>query len=232
MSAARKPSQAARSEASGAVPRAAAGEGVRDRMYDDQDEVSRVRILRAAAQIAAECGYEATTISKVTKRSGLPVSSVYWFFRDKDDLMAEVVNHSFREWIAIQPRWDEPNPGRAIGESLRAILGRSTASLSEAPDFLRIGHMLLLESRKVEPAGREYFMKTRRDVERAISTWFAAYLNSSTEGRRPRLAKDLARIVIAATDGLFLAHQIDQAGAPADFVDMVVTIVETEVGSK
>ena len=199
---------------------------------DEQNEVSRLRILRSAAEIAAECGYEATTISKVTKRSGLPVSSVYWFFRDKDHLMAEVVNHSFREWIAVQPRWGDPRPDQSLGESLRAILGRSTASLSEAPDFLRIGHMLLLESRKVEPAGREIFMQTRRDVEQVISTWFAAHLSASLGGRRSKLCVDLARIVIAATDGLFLAHQIDQVGAPADFVDMVVTIVETEVGSK
>jgi AcrR family transcriptional regulator len=37
---------------------------------------SRRRIVDAAAQIAAEGGYEGTTISKVVKRSGLPVSSV------------------------------------------------------------------------------------------------------------------------------------------------------------
>lgn len=199
---------------------------------DEQNEASRIRILRAAAEIAAECGYESTTISKVTKRSGLPVSSIYWFFRDKDHLMAEVVSHSFREWIAIQPRWDEAKSDRSIGESLRSILSRSTASLSEAPDFLRIGHMLLLESRKVEPAGRELFMQTRRDVERIIATWFAAQLTSSAGSRRSKLCTDLARIVIAATDGLFLDHQIGKLGAPSDFVDMVVTIVETEVGSK
>lgn len=199
---------------------------------DEQNEASRLRILRAAAEIAAECGYEATTISKITKRSGLPVSSVYWFFRDKDHLMAEVVNHSFQEWITTQPRWDQPDPKRSVGESLRAILSRSTVSLSQAPDFLRIGHMLLLESRKVEPAGRELFMQMRHGVEENIATWFAAQLNPSARTRRPKLCTDLARIVIAATDGLFLAHQIDQVGAPEDFVDMVVTIVETELGRK
>jgi len=199
---------------------------------DEQNDASRIRILRAAAEIAAECGYESTTISKITKRSGLPVSSIYWFFRDKDHLMAEVVNHSFQEWIALQPRWDDPRSDRPIGESLRSILSRSTVSLSEAPDFLRIGHMLLLESRKVEPAGRELFMQTRRDVERIIATWFAAHLTSSTSNRRPKLCTDLARIVIAATDGLFLDHQIGKLDASADFVDMVVAIIETEVGSK
>jgi AcrR family transcriptional regulator len=194
----------------------------------EQSEASRTRILRAAAQIAAECGYEGTTISKITKRSGLPVSSVYWFFRDKDHLLAEVVRHSFQEeWIGLQPTWDVPQAGRGrVGEALRAILSRSTASLAAAPDFLRIGHMLLLEQRAEEPEGREIFMQTRRDVEAAVSAWFEAFISDEVRRRRPDLALDLARIVFAATDGLFLAHQIDQAGDPGDFVDMVVTMVE------
>ncbi|WP_017934545.1 TetR/AcrR family transcriptional regulator [Nocardioides sp. Iso805N] len=203
-----------------------AGKGV----LGEQSEASRTRILRAAAQIAAECGYEGTTISKVTKRSGLPVSSVYWFFRDKDHLLAEVVRHSFDEWIAVQPTWDRPRPGaRSIGEALRTILSRSTASLASAPDFLRIGHMLLLEKRAEEPAGRGIFMQARRDVEKALTAWFGVFLAGDARAERSDLPRDLARIVIAATDGLFLAHQIDQAGDPRDFVDMVVTIVEAAV---
>jgi AcrR family transcriptional regulator len=197
----------------------------------EQSEASRTRILRAAAQIAAECGYEGTTISKVTKRSGLPVSSVYWFFRDKDHLLAEVVRHSFEEWIAHQPTWDAPDADhRRIGEALRAILSRSTVSLAAAPDFLRIGHMLLLEQRAEEPEGREIFVQTRRDVEGVLSAWFEAFLAADVRRKRPELALDLSRVVIAATDGLFLAHQIDQAGDPADFVDMVVTICEVALG--
>lgn len=196
----------------------------------EQSEASRTRILRAAAQIAAECGYEGTTISKVTKRSGLPVSSVYWFFRDKDHLLAEVVRHSFDEWIALQPTWDKPDPAaRRVGDALRQILSRSTASLASAPDFLRIGHMLLLEQRAEEPAGRGIFLQARRDVEEVLTEWFGAFLADDVRRARPDLARDLARVVIATTDGLFLAHQIDQAGDPRDFVDMAVTLAEAAI---
>ncbi|MGZ4493355.1 MAG: TetR/AcrR family transcriptional regulator [Nocardioides sp.] len=208
------------SQASGQAPPA----------LSEQSEASRTRILKAAAQIAAECGYEGTTISKVTKRSGLPVSSVYWFFRDKEHLLAEVVRHSFDEWIAHAPTWDAPPAsGSDAGEVLRAILTRSTSGLATAPDFLRIGHMLLLEQRAEEPAGREIFLQSRRDVEMSIAAWFAPLLPDRARQERPDLARDLARIVIASTDGLFLAYQIDQAGDPADFIDMVVTIFEAAI---
>ncbi|QKG18670.1 TetR transcriptional regulator [Actinomadura verrucosospora] len=194
----------------------------------DDREMSRVRIIKAAAEIAAEQGFEGTTISKVTKRSGLPASSVYWFFRDKDHLLAEVVRHSFEQWIAAEPRWErDPRDERSLAEGLRAILSRSTRGLPGAPDFLRIGHMLLLESREAE--ARQYFLATRDAVASSIAAWFTSYFSTELRARRPELAMDLARIVIASTDGLFLAHQIDEAGDPDDFITIIVAIVEQAV---
>lgn len=190
---------------------------------------SRLRILKAAAEIAAECGYEATTISKVTKRSGLPVSSVYWFFRDKDHLMAEVVRHSFDEWIVRQPVWEVPDKRGPLGERLRGILGRSVRTLAEAPDFLRIGHMLVLQAREVEPEGRQRFIEVRAQVETSIAEWFRGQLDKRLLRRRPELPVDLARLVIAATDGYFLAHEIGEAGDADEFVDMIVSVVDAAV---
>lgn len=196
-------------------------------------ETSRLRILRAAAEIAAESGYEATTISKVTKRSGLPVSSVYWFFRDKDHLIAEVVRHSFDEWLARQPPWATQGveDRRALGEQLRAILSRSVRSLPESPDFLRIGHLLVLESRVVEPAAREIFLEIRDGVETNIAEWFRIRLDADLVARREDLPRDLARVVIAATDGLFLSHQMSEDWDPDDFVTLLVTVVEAAVAA-
>ncbi|TDC58682.1 TetR/AcrR family transcriptional regulator [Actinomadura sp. KC345] len=196
----------------------------------DDREVSRVRILTAAAEIASECGYEGTTISRVTKRSGLPASSVYWFFRDKDHLIAEVVRHSFERWIAAQPRWErDPRDERPLAEGLHAILARSVRTLPDAPDFLRIGHMLLLESREVEAEARQYFLATRDAVAGSIAAWFTSYFGPELQARHPELAMDLARVVLASTDGLFLTHQIHDDWDPDDFIAIVVAIVDQAV---
>ena len=53
-------------------------------------ELSRERILDAATEIAAERGYEGTSIGAVSKKCGLPASSIYWHFKDKDDLIADL----------------------------------------------------------------------------------------------------------------------------------------------
>jgi AcrR family transcriptional regulator len=194
-------------------------------------EGSKLRILEAAAQIAAESGYEGTTISKVVKRSGLPVSSVYWFFKDKDELLAEVVRHSFETWLAEQPRWEPLPKGVSVGEGLRAILSRSVLSLAAAPDFIRIGMMLTLERREVEPAARSLFLATRIAVEDDITQWFTKAMGARKVKRAPDLPRELARIVIAGTDGLFLAHQIHDVEDPGTYVDILAAIVEAAIAA-
>src|SRR6201999_3405085 len=73
-------------------------------------ELSRSRILDAATEIAAERGYEGTSIALVSKKCGLPASSIYWHFTDKDDLIAAVIERSFASWLAA---WQFPHEGDA-----------------------------------------------------------------------------------------------------------------------
>src|ERR1700747_2898541 len=62
-------------------------------------ELSRERILDAATEIAAERGYEGTSIALVSAKCGLPASSIYWHFKNKDDLIAAVIERSFADWL-------------------------------------------------------------------------------------------------------------------------------------
>ena len=63
-------------------------------------EASRTRILDAATEIASERGYEGTSIALVSAKCGLPASSIYWHFTDKDDLIAAVIERSFAQWLS------------------------------------------------------------------------------------------------------------------------------------
>src|SRR4249919_1993187 len=72
--------------------------------------LSRDRILDAAAEIAAERGYEGTSITLVSAKCGLPASSIYWHFKDKDDLIAAVIERSFGHWLTA---WQFPDEGDA-----------------------------------------------------------------------------------------------------------------------
>ncbi|MCD0449438.1 TetR/AcrR family transcriptional regulator [Actinocorallia sp. API 0066] len=172
-------------------------------------EESRQRILDAAVEIAAERGYEGTSMSLVRQRSGMPNSSIYWHFTDKDDLFAAVIDRSYQLWrdrlLDIAVRRDPTLP------RLRRFLdvAHSIAdSLLERPEFLSLGLMLTLERRPVEAKARERFVEIRAEVHRIARTEFTDILADLPEERRGEFAARLADFTIAATDGYFLAYQL------------------------
>lgn len=171
-------------------------------------EQSRQRILDAATEVATERGYEGTTISLVSKKSGLPPTSIYWHFADKDDLIAAVIERSFQRWLAALEL-----PSGHGSRDQASELGKQVAkALLDAPDFLRLGLMLALERRPVEPRAREMYLQVR---DNAFGR-FAAILRDIA----PRLDEEKVRLLttyaIAGADGLFIAKEVG-----GDSVDLI-----------
>ena len=127
---------------------------------------SRRRILDAAVEIAGERGYEGTSIALVSALCGLPASSIYWHFKDKDDLIAAVIERSFETWLAAVEL-----PGEEAGTALERVTAMAVGvakSLIDEPDFLRLGLMLALEHRPVEPRARAMFVQVRKQALDAL----------------------------------------------------------------
>ncbi len=171
-------------------------------------EQSRQRILDAATEVATERGYEGATISLVSKKSGLPPTSIYWHFADKDDLIAAVIERSFARWL------DALELPSVQGGRERAVeLGTQVAkALLDAPDFLRLGLMLALERRPVEPRAREMFLQVR---DQAFGR-FEAIVRDIAPGLDPANVRMLTTYAIAGADGLFIAKEVG-----GDSVDLI-----------
>jgi AcrR family transcriptional regulator len=196
------------------------------RLVDADPESSRTRFLRAAAEVSAESGYEGATISRICARAGLPASSLYWHFKDKDELLAAVVEHSYQEWFVAQPAWLPPEPGTSWQQELRGHLGVSLRSLDERPLFLRIGHLLLLLRREDPPAGRGVFIAVRRRALLVTTEWFQQALGTDPD-LDPALPEQLSLMVMMLSDGLFFSNQLDTpAWDTGLFADLLVRIIE------
>ena len=124
-------------------------------------EESRQRILDAATRIAGERGYDGTSIALVSERSGLPASSIYWHFEDKDQLIAAVIERTFARWLDGMRTWVPPKPGASREAQLTAALRRTARTLVDDPHFLRLGLMLSLERRPEEATARKMFLQVR-----------------------------------------------------------------------
>lgn len=163
---------------------------------------SRQRILDAAVEIAGERGYEGTSIAAVSAKCGLPASSIYWHFKDKDDLIGAVIERSFDTWLSAVEL-----PGEEAGspqERLTAMAAGIAASLIDAPDFLRLGLMLALERRPTEPRGRAVFLQVRETARAKV----VEVIEELQPGLTPDQVQSLATYAVAGADGLFVQREI------------------------
>lgn len=188
-------------------------------------EESRQRILQAAAQIAGERGYEGTSIALVSERSGLPASSIYWHFTDKDALIAAVIERSYEEWLDRVSAWAPTSSDASRHDRMAAMMDRTARTLRESGDFLRLGLMLALERRPDEPAARRRFIQTREEtIRRTISTYARQFPELDDAA-----VHQLATFTMAMVDGLFVAQEI--GGDSVDILEQLDILAAAIVGA-
>ncbi len=198
--------------------------GARTKRRHQQGEASRAKILDATTEIAAERGYEGTSINLVSKRSGLPASSIYWHFQNKDELIAAVIQRSFDTWMA----GNAARLGLPVGDSrlerLVDAVQTEAGSLTNNPDFLRLGLMLALEHRPEEPKAREIFLKVRHEAFERILLGIRFFMESEGLPRDDVAADRIARFTLASVDGIFIANQADGA-AMSPLLETLATVL-------
>lgn len=191
----------------------------------DSGSASRERILQAAADLARERGVDGATIAKVCARSGLPVSSVYWHFDDKDSLFAEVIRSSFARWTVSVPRW-EVTRGTTLDGGLRRVLLGSARTFAEVPDFIRVGMQVVLDTGDQHSLTRTAYMEVRDQVSRAVAAWLREMLPDVD----PVAAGDVAALVVAFSDGMVVSSLVHDDWEPEPqielFLDMVLALLD------
>jgi AcrR family transcriptional regulator len=173
-------------------------------------ERSRERILDAATEIAAERGYEGASIALVSAKCGLPASSIYWHFTNKDDLIAAVIERSFDDWLTA---WQVPD-GDSPRDRLASLAMQIAKALMDSPDFIRLGLMLALERRPVEPRARAMFIQTRVQTSDQLAETMRGFEPDLTEVQ----IRQLVTYAMAGADGLFIAKEI--GGDAIDLIEL------------
>ncbi len=173
---------------------------------------SREAVLDAAERLMAERGYDAATVARIVEASGIPMSSVYHYFGSKDGVLLAVMERGAERFFASLPPVGPMTgpPDEYLADRLEAMC----ASLDAHPDFLR----LLLVFAVQHPAGdrgqvEEVVGRVRRAAQEMIRGHLGLALGAAPDDRG---IDGLARFVLAAIDGAFVAHQADPATAIAE----------------
>jgi len=154
-----------------------------------------------ALALAAERGYDGTTIALVSERSGLPASSIYWHFANKDALLEAAMEHGALGWrtslVALEEGERKPFP-----DAVRDRLAAGARATLRRPEYARFGTKLVLESRPEETAPRRVYREIHADVQVSLRAWWRAVLPADVQD--PALARRLSDLHLAFLEGLYL----------------------------
>ena len=146
-------------------------------------------ILRAAVQVLIEEGFETATTNRIAERAGYSVGTLYRYFKDKEDIYAEIIDQLLRQLndstsnCAIQP---------TLIETLETWLTSLLAALDQDPAMIQALEALL--------AGH---FRVKRQI--AYHELVASTVQLLEAHRKEIVVEDLelaAGIIVGATAGL------------------------------
>src|ERR1700722_11163241 len=90
-------------------------------------------LLNAATNEFAACGYEDASINRILLAAGFSKGSFYYYFDDKADLAAAVLERWAKRYEKIFDDVQTPNTPEEFWAASKAIMERSTAQLRDEP---------------------------------------------------------------------------------------------------
>ncbi|WP_028933698.1 TetR/AcrR family transcriptional regulator [Pseudonocardia spinosispora] len=178
-----------------------------------RSELTRRRILTAAAQVFAEHGYAAGTTNRIAERARISVGSLYQYYPNKDAILLELLTrHLDAGLVAIGERQRSELPG-PLEEILRLFVRAAIENHLDDPQLLRV----MMEQ---GPRSDELLAKVARSMG-----MFVSYIQDLLDGHPEVRVTDThtaARLVVSTVE--LVVHQLIAAPDPID-----VTRLENEL---
>ncbi len=117
----------------------------------DAADSTRIRLLKAAAAVFAEHGYQDATVRQICARAGANIALVNYHFGDKLELYTEVLRFALQAGPG-GTRFDLPSVAFEPAEALRRIVGALVDRAFETSDQANLRFRLILNE-FVRPSG-------------------------------------------------------------------------------
>ena len=166
----------------------------------------RERVLQVTTDLMAGRGYSGTTISAISKASGVLPASIYWHFESKEGLLGAVIDRAADAWFegaaqAADQEETEPDPLNHAG--FRYVF-------EQAPEFPRVLLLISLERRDEGGSTLEAVKRVRaRFHDRLVERLQGRLTDFCDADRGRQVAGRLASLALVLIDGSFVGHQID-----------------------
>ena len=167
-------------------------------------EQTRVRLLRAAAELIAEQGWGAVRTRAVAERAGLPHGAVSYHFRGKQELLTEAALYTFARALPLEELEGEQGTPPDLVELIEGWL---TGAETTDPVVTGVGVEAMLQAER-DPVLRRRLAELMGRYREVMTDLVANSQRRSTTTVQTDPA-GLAALLAAIGDGLFLHARID-----------------------
>lgn len=175
----------------------------------DEGEPTRRKLLEAAFEEIHHMGFQAASLSRILKRTGVTKGAFYHYFPSKNDVGYAVIEEIIR--LAVYEFWIKPlqkgNPIDAMIEILAESGQRMTL------DDIRLGCPLANLSQEMSPVDENF----RERIEALYSEWRTGLENALKRGQKLKQVKTeidceaTAIMLIASLEGCLSAAKNAQS---------------------
>ncbi|WP_137388599.1 TetR/AcrR family transcriptional regulator [Rhodoligotrophos defluvii] len=147
------------------------------RTQPKKSEVTRARILDAAAHVFRQKGYALTRLSDIAKRARTRTSSIYYYFESREAIVAEVLRIANEQTAQfVRDAIAELPPGASVREKITAaIRGHFAIVLSGNP--YTWAHMRIFD--QIPPKMREHFLRV---LDEYAEVWRELFAEAKAAG--------------------------------------------------
>jgi AcrR family transcriptional regulator len=131
---------------------------------------TRGQLIAAATKIFAEQGFQNTSVAQIAERAGVSLGTFYQYFRNRDEVLAAMVNDSLRTME------DDTGPGWRVADGvagLTRIFGIYVDAYTQSVDIVRVWENVSQTEAEM--------VALRKDAARSITSQFAAELRRASK---------------------------------------------------
>ena len=175
-------------------------------------EQTRQQIIRKAAPIFNQKGYDGAALSDLMKATGLEKGGIYRHFESKQELAGEAFDHAWK--LAIDARFEGTQKIPNTVDRLKQIVRNFRDRTGVVP-----GGCPLLNTAVDSDDGNP---KLRAKARQALSSWLDRLQEIAEEGkRRGEVRSDvdsakLAMLIVSTLEGSFMIRRLQKKDEPLD----------------
>lgn len=172
-------------------------------------ERRRYALIRAAAELLCEGGFDAVRHRAVARRAGLPLASTTYYFSSLDDLIAKAVEYiGMREATQLRESVASLSRRRRGAESTAEIL--VDLLVGETPGT-RVNEELISRYERYIACARQPGL---RDIQRRILQQRTDAVVEVVERSGRSVRAELVTALVCAVDGAVVASLVDEGDGP------------------